>query len=110
MALEAEKGQQGDVQMSHGIFQAADAGGVQHHTRGADHKNIPQILIKDDFRTHPGVGATEHRGRGVLALDKVTPYVRQITCLDLSLDKTRIAGEEPFPYLFTLKSLMWIRH
>ena len=59
--------QEGNVQMGHGIFQAADTGGLQYQAGGAHHKEIAQALIKDDLRRHPGVGTTEHRGFGLLA-------------------------------------------
>ncbi len=60
--------QQGHVEVGHRIFQAADAGGVQHQAGSPHHEEVTQALIENDLRRHPGIGAAEHRGFRLLAL------------------------------------------
>ena len=52
----------------HGVFDGADLIRGRDVAGHPDHKDIADALVEDDFRRHPGVGAGEDRGQGVLAL------------------------------------------
>ncbi len=84
--------------MVHGVFDGADlirGGDVAGHP---DHKDIADALVEDDFRRHPGVGAGEDCGQGVLALGRGQGPARPVLAgmLEFAVHVTAIAFlEEP---------------
>ena len=77
----------------HGVLDGADLVRGRDVAGHPDHKNIADALIEDDFRRHPGVGAGEDRGQGVLALSRSQGAALRslVGMLEFAVDVTSIA-------------------
>ncbi len=52
--------------MADGIFDAAETMVVRKIACGADHKEVADVLVEDEFRRGAGIGATDHNGERML--------------------------------------------
>src|SRR5262245_15717629 len=57
--LMTENDEQWHMQVFSSIFQATKFGIGNHVSRHAHDKQVPKALVKDNFRRHPGVSATQ---------------------------------------------------
>ena len=72
------------------IFNAANARGIEHLAGSADYEDVPQLLVKDDFRPHARIRTAENNGEGLLSLNEFGPAL----CDFVSRDGVEAAGDE----------------
>ena len=70
-ALMAQHHQQVDVQGFQSVFDRSHAAFGVGVAGIADHEHVTKTDIKEQFNRHSGIGATQHHGDGVLAVDEL---------------------------------------
>ena len=66
-AFVAQYDQQRNVQVLGAVFQATDFSVCRDVSSDADHKQVAEALIKNDFRRHPRISTTEQLSMGMLS-------------------------------------------
>src|SRR3982751_2725286 len=53
------------------VFDAANRDRVRHLAGGAHHKDTTKLLVKNQFRSHPRIGATQDYCKRLLLIDEL---------------------------------------
>ena len=88
--------------VSHRVFDAAQSVLVHQIPGGANHEQLAQIGIKEEFRTGPGVCAADDDGIRMLPARNLGPaFLHRLTSSDTGFGEPGIARHQPLPGLGT---------